>query len=75
MSDAKKNNTTHVIRWALLANQWTPSFDSLALPPVSVSCQTCWDTGICGECLGQYPKSCPGECVNGQCHCTKGEAE
>lgn len=37
--------------------------------PGNVACPDCWDTGLCGECLGEYGPMCPAECGDGRCHC------
>jgi hypothetical protein len=37
-------------------------------------CSTCWDTGLCAECLGRYPQYCPADCVDGTCSCAAGWA-
>lgn len=38
------------------------------------ACEECWDTGLCPECLGQYPQYCPNGCAGGTCSCVAGQA-
>jgi hypothetical protein len=58
--------------WLTAADAWTPDNDTLNPKPGGVKCAQCWDTGVCAECLGQYPHQCPGLCGDGRCHCQTG---
>lgn len=58
--------------WRNLAFWWslhsTYTLQSLAAElPEPVACTTCWDHGLCAECLGEYPDHCPNGCGDGRC--------
>ena len=63
------------------ADAFTAAEPVIAPPPAHLvrlhgqpGCATCWDTGLCAECLGRYPQYCPADCVDGTCSCAAGQA-
>ena len=55
--------------WFVLAHEWGLGADYVVweIAPAGVACTTCWDHGVCVECLGQYPHICPMDCGDGRC--------
>lgn len=55
--------------WHLLAREWNLHSDYTlqGIAPAGVTCTTCWDHGLCAECLGEYPDRCPADCGDGRC--------
>lgn len=55
--------------WWLLAREWHSNSDYKLweIAPPWVTCTTCWDHGVCAECLGEYPEMCPMDCGDGRC--------
>lgn len=63
----------HANRWMAAAdktNAENPNYVHEQAPP-GIKCSTCWDTGLCAECFGEYPDSCPAICRDGRCNCQK----
>lgn len=48
-------------QWYLALDAWTTTSEWTiqSIAPEGVTCKTCWDTKVCAECLGDYPKQCP----------------
>ncbi len=55
--------------WRALADAWGVLADYRLeeIAPAGVACKTCWDHGLCAECLGEYPDRCPADCEDGRC--------
>lgn len=67
-----KGSPEYIAAWKEEADRFTAQRPYI-LPPqdIPVNCGWCWDTGICAECLGEYPSICPANCIDGTCHCQK----
>jgi hypothetical protein len=75
------NNLEYIHAWMISADLFTAASPVIPPPPDHLvrefgqpRCATCWDTGLCAECLGCYPQYCPADCGDGTCSCTAGEA-
>lgn len=65
-------NAKYLVQWEAAAGNWRPGQPYPAdIKPDDVRCGDCWDTGLCCECLGNYPKVCPLNCHDGRCACQK----
>ena len=55
--------------WHDLALAWGVNSDYHIrdIAPEGVRCTACWDWNVCGECLGEYPDTCPDGCEDGTC--------
>lgn len=75
------NHPEYIHAWMIAADAFTAARPVIDSPPAHLverhgrpRCATCWDTGICAECLGRYPQYCPGDCDDGTCSCAAGAA-
>lgn len=75
------NNLEYIHAWMIAADACTAARPRIDSPPAHLvrlhgrpACATCWDTGLCAECLGRYPQYCPADCVDGTCGCEAGQA-
>lgn len=79
-----RNDPAYLAAWIAAVENVTARNPYMAPPPPELaaahggppSCEWCWDTGLCGECLGLYPQYCPSGCANrqGMCNCPAGRA-
>lgn len=76
------NDLDYIHAWMIAADGYTAARSVIAAPPAHLvqrfgqpACSTCWDTGLCYECLGRYPQYCPIDCGDGTCSsCAAGRA-
>lgn len=75
------NDLPYVSAWMTAAAAATAARPWVEPPPADLlhrygrpQCPTCWDTGLCAECLGRYPQYCPADCADGTCACAAGQA-
>jgi hypothetical protein len=75
------NDLDYIHAWMMSADAFTAARPIIDPPPAYLvrlhgrpHCATCWDTGLCAECLGRYPQYCPADCVDGTCSCAAGQA-
>lgn len=75
------NHLEYIRQWKVSADLFTaaspvvpPPADYLVRQFGRPVCATCWDTGICPECYGEYPQYCAAECGDGTCSCAAGVA-
>lgn len=75
------NNLDYIHSWMLAADMFTAGSPVVPPPPDHLvrafgrpACASCWDTGLCPECYGQFPQYCEAQCGDGTCSCAAGAA-
>lgn len=69
-----RNHPEWIAAWMIAAEKFSARFPTIEPPAAHLvrrhgglpACASCWDTGLCVECLGRYPQYCPSECGDGQ---------
>lgn len=78
-----RNHPEWIAAWMIAAEKFSARFPTIESPAAHLvrrhggglpACASCWDTGLCVECLGRYPQYCPSECGDGTCTCDAGQA-
>ena len=74
MTTTPIKNRKYIRQWREMALGLTEQsgYTLESAAPNDVDCKTCWDTGLCRECLGEYPTRCPEKCDGGRCPICRG---